>query len=64
VNPDTSTAAQLQRQAEISAFKGEVFLWEIIITIIIFVAAYFALKKFKTVESKAKIHNKKFRSEL
>lgn len=64
MNPDTSTAAQLQRQAEISAFKGDVFLWEVVLTIIIFVAAYFALKKFKSSEIQAKNHNKKYRSEM
>jgi hypothetical protein len=64
VNPDTSTAAQLQRQAEISAFKGNIFLWEVVFTVIVFVAAYFVLKKFKSSETEAKNQNKKYRSEL
>jgi uncharacterized protein YutD len=41
----------------ISTFKNTVFLWEVIITIIVFGAAYFILKGFKEREIKAKKKN-------
>ncbi|MGC6413131.1 MAG: hypothetical protein ACON5K_00325 [Bacteroidia bacterium] len=53
MNSDTTDAA-------ITSFKGEVFMYEIIITVIVFTAAYFFLKSFKDNEKKAKDKNKKY----
>jgi len=53
VNSDTTDAV-------ISSFKGEVFMYEIIITLIVFTAAYFFFKSFKDKEKKAKEDNKKY----
>lgn len=44
----------------INTFKNTVFLWEIIITIIVFGAAYFILKGFKEKEKKARQKNSEF----
>jgi len=44
----------------VQAFKNEFFLWEVVITTLVFVAIYFFLKVFKNKESAAKTHNKQF----
>jgi hypothetical protein len=44
----------------ISHFKNTVFLWEVIITAIVFTAAWFILKRFKEKESKSRKENKKY----
>jgi len=44
----------------VQGFKNQFFLWEVIITILVFVAIYFFLKAFKNKESAAKTHNNQF----
>lgn len=44
----------------IDAFKGQVFLWEIIITAIVFIAAFYILKGFKKKQTDAKENNRKY----
>lgn len=49
-------------QISIDAFKTNLFIWEIIITVIVFTAAYFVLKGFKSKENAAKKKNQKYNS--
>ena len=44
----------------VNSFKNTVFLWEVIITIIVFGSAYFILKKYKEHEQKSKKNNSKY----
>ena len=44
----------------VQGFKSQFFLWEVVITIVVFVAIYFFLKAFKSKESEAKNHNRQF----
>jgi hypothetical protein len=45
---------------QIEKFKQQMFLWEIIITIVLIIASYFVLKAFKTNKDKASARNKKY----
>jgi hypothetical protein len=49
-------------QISIDSFKTNLFMWEIIITVIVFTAAYFVLKGFKAKENAAKKKNQKYNS--
>lgn len=44
----------------VQGFKNQFFVWEVVITVLVFVAIYFFLKAFKNKESAAKNHNKQF----
>ncbi len=44
----------------VQGFKNQFFLWEVVITILVFVAIYYFLKIFKKMESEAKTHNQQF----
>lgn len=44
----------------VTQFKYNVFMWEVIITVIVFGAAYFILKGFKDREKKAKEKNSNY----
>jgi uncharacterized protein YutD len=44
----------------VTQFKYTVFMWEVIITIIVFGAAYFILKGFKERETKSKAKNSRY----
>ena len=44
----------------VQGFKNQMFLWEVVITLVVFVAIYYFLKVFKQKESAAKTHNKQF----
>jgi H+/gluconate symporter-like permease len=57
VNTDTAAAS-------INRFKGEVFMYEIIITVIVFAAVYYVLQQFKKKETKAKEVNDKYNNNL
>ncbi len=56
---DTLQAKQ-REMIQIEKFKQQVFLWEIIITIVLIIASYFVLKAFKTNKDKAATKNKKY----
>jgi uncharacterized membrane protein len=43
--------------ASINAFKGEVFLWEVIITIVVFTSAFYFFRGFKQKEAKSRKEN-------
>lgn len=43
--------------ASINAFKGEVFLWEVIITIVVFTSVFYFFKGFKQKEAKTRKEN-------
>jgi hypothetical protein len=45
----------------IGEFKQNLFMWEIIITAIVFVAAYYVLKGYKKKQDQAKENNKKYK---
>ena len=44
----------------IQGFKNQFFLWEVVITILVFIAIYYFLKVFKKKEMAAKTHNQRF----
>lgn len=44
----------------VQSFKTTLFIWEVIITIIVFTAAYFILKSFKKKEREAKDKNSRY----
>jgi uncharacterized membrane protein len=44
----------------VQGFKNQFFLWEVVITVLVFVAIYLFLKAFKNKESAAKTHNQQF----
>ncbi|MBL7812330.1 MAG: hypothetical protein JNL57_08925 [Bacteroidetes bacterium] len=46
--------------ASIEAFKGNLFIWEVVITAIVFVAIFYFFKAFKARETAAKEANRKF----
>jgi len=46
--------------AEVHSFKVTLFIWEVIITAIIFTAAYFILKNYKKKEKIANEKNSKY----
>ncbi|MFN5890162.1 MAG: hypothetical protein ACK448_07205 [Bacteroidota bacterium] len=56
---DTLQAKQ-REMLQIEKFKQQMFLWEIIITIVLIIASYFVLKAFKTNKDKASARNKKY----
>ena len=43
--------------ASIAAFKGEVFLWEVIITIVVFACVFYFFRGFKQKEAKSRKEN-------
>lgn len=43
--------------ASITAFKGEVFLWEVIITIVVFASVFYFFRGFKQKEAKSRKEN-------
>ena len=47
-------------EISVNSFKNTVFLWEVIITIIVFGAAYFILKRYKEKEQSARKNNAKY----
>lgn len=47
-------------QQSVQSFKNEMFIWEIIITVVVFAAIYFFLKAFKRKETAARERNKSF----
>ena len=57
---------QVQDTARISIgeFKKSLFLWEVIITVIIFTAAYFVLKRWKKKKDETTAKNKKYKNTL
>ena len=56
---ETTTAQAVQEHSK-DKFKQELFVWEIIISVVVFAAIYFALNSFMKHEEKAKAHNKKY----
>jgi uncharacterized membrane protein len=44
----------------IQGFKNQFFIWEVIITIVVFVAIYLFLKAFKQKETESKKHNQHY----
>jgi hypothetical protein len=56
---DTLQARQRELH-QIENFKQQLFLWEIIITVVLIIATYFVLKAFKTNKDKAYAKNKKY----
>jgi uncharacterized membrane protein len=44
----------------VQGFKNQFFLWEVVITLLVFIAIYFFLRAFKKKESAAGLHNKQF----
>lgn len=44
----------------IQGFKNQFFIWEVIITIVVFVAIYLFLKAFKQKETDSKKHNQHY----
>lgn len=44
----------------VQGFKNQFLLWEVVITVLVFVAIYLFLKAFKNKESAAKTHNQQF----
>lgn len=44
----------------VQGFKNQMFLWEVLITLVVFVAIYYFLQAFKQKESAAKTHNQQF----
>ncbi len=44
----------------VQGFKNQMFLWEVVITLVVFVAIYYILKVFKQKESAAKTYNRQF----
>lgn len=53
MNSDTTNAT-------LDAFKGEVFMYEVIISVIVFTAVYFFLKSFGKKEKEARKKNAKY----
>jgi 5-bromo-4-chloroindolyl phosphate hydrolysis protein len=53
MNSDTTNAS-------LDAFKGEVFMYEVIISVIVFTAVYIFLKSFSKKEKEAKKKNSKY----
>lgn len=47
-------------KAAIQSFKITLFIWEVIIAAIVFIAAYFILKNYKKKELEAREKNKKY----
>lgn len=47
-------------QQSVQSFKNEVFMWEIIITVVVFAAIYVFLKAFKKKEEAARERNKSY----
>lgn len=43
--------------ASIGAFKGQVFLWEVIITIVVFGSVFYFFRDFKQKEAKSRKEN-------
>jgi hypothetical protein len=56
---ETTTAQAVQEHSK-DKFKQELFVWEIVMSVVVFAAIYFALNAFKKHEEKAKAHNKKY----
>jgi hypothetical protein len=56
---ETSTTQAVQEYSK-EKFKQEMFVWEMVITAIVFVTAYYALRAFKKYEDRAKEKNKKY----
>ena len=56
---ETNTAQAVQEHSK-EKFKQELFVWEIIMSVVVLAAIFFALKAFKKHEEKAKEHNKKY----
>lgn len=44
----------------VQGFKNQFFIWEVVITVLVFVAIYWFLKAFKKKELEAKMHNRQF----
>jgi|LakMenE01Jun11ns_1017448.scaffolds.fasta_scaffold9103038_2 uncharacterized membrane protein len=44
----------------VQGFKNQFFLWEVVITVLVFVSIYYFLKAFKKKETEAKTHNQRF----
>jgi len=57
---------QIQDTARISIgdFKKNLFMWEVIITAIVFFAAYHVLKAYKKKSDASKAENKKYKNTL
>lgn len=55
-----SLQVQQREMLNIEKFKQQVFLWEVIITIVLIVASYFVLKAFKTNKDQSAAKNKKY----
>jgi preprotein translocase subunit YajC len=45
--------------ASINAFKGEVFIWEVILTVVVFACVFYFFRDFKAKEAKARKSNSK-----
>ena len=56
---ETTTAQAVQEHSK-DKFKQELFVWEIVMSVVVLAAIYFALNAFKKHEEKAKAHNKKY----
>lgn len=56
---ETNTSQAIEEHAK-EKFKTQMFIWEFVITGIVFTSAYFALKAFKKYEDKAREKNKKY----
>lgn len=55
-----TTTTQANQEHSIETFKVQMFIWEFVITGIIFGAAFFALRAFKRKEQVAREKNKKY----
>lgn len=47
-------------QQSVQGFKNQVFIWEIIITVVVFGAIYFFLRSYKQKEQAAKARNSNY----
>jgi heme/copper-type cytochrome/quinol oxidase subunit 2 len=47
-------------QQSIKAFKNSVFIWEVVITLLVFTAVYFIFKSYKSKEKRAADSNKQY----
>jgi hypothetical protein len=54
-------ALQDTGRISIGEFKQNLFMWEVIITAIVFTAAYFVLKGYKKKQDESNLKNKKYK---